>query len=221
MNQHDDDAGHISDRTCFQHSILLRLSGYCPVASGKSVFRWPIGEFHSHTHFWQVSKWFRAITYEGALWRSLYTHAPFPRPPGPSPSQSQASLERTLLKSARLAQSWTTRPMREVSSLRIKLEEPLAHTPMKLISGRWLIGCQGARRFVLHDVDPSSKTHVRQVLWEQEQPAVSSWDVHSMSHVAGQSVVYVLLQMRQGSPDQWYVSIRRRSVFLERAFTCY
>jgi hypothetical protein len=83
---------------------------------------------------------------------------------------------------------------------------------MKLINGRWLVGCQEARRFVLHNVDPGSKTHARQVLWEQEQPVVSAWDVHSMSPLAGQSVVYVLLEMHQ-DPLNWYVSICPRSVF--------
>jgi hypothetical protein len=54
----------------------------------------------------------------------------------------------------------------------------------------------------VHDVDPGSQTHARQVLWEQGQPVVSARDAHSVSPVAGQSVVYVLLV---------------RPVFLERA----
>ena len=193
--------------------MLLRPSRDYPVANGTSIFRWLNRDFNSHIwhiRLCQVSKWFRAITYEDVLWRSLYIYAPFPRPPGPSPSQSRAFLERMLVKSAQLAQSWTTRPMREVSSVGIKLGVPLPCTHVKLINGRWLVGCEEYRRFVLHDIDPSSKTRVRQVLWEQEQP-VCAWDVHSMSPVEGQSVVYVLLQffrMYQGSPDwHWYVSI--------------
>jgi hypothetical protein len=49
----------------------------------------------THSHVWQVPTWFkfRAIMYEDLLWRSLYTHAIFPRALGPAPSQSQASLE--------------------------------------------------------------------------------------------------------------------------------
>ncbi|KAF8549616.1 hypothetical protein OG21DRAFT_566874 [Imleria badia] len=127
--------------------------------------------------------------------------SPFPRPPGPSSSQSRASLERMLVKSVQLAQSWTTRPMREVSSVNIKLGQPLATTPI-LISGRWLVGCEKARRFVLHDSDPRAKTRARKVLWEHTNPIISAWDAHSVSPVPGQSVVCVLLytKTKQGSP---------------------
>ncbi|KAF8549630.1 hypothetical protein OG21DRAFT_567454 [Imleria badia] len=100
-----------------------------------------------------------------------------------------------LVKSAQLAKSWTTRPMREVSSVKINLGLPLATTPTKLISGRWLVGCEEAKRFVLHDADPRAKTHAHKVLWEQDEPIVSTWDVHSVSPVAGQSIVYVLLEL--------------------------
>ncbi|KAH0827491.1 hypothetical protein J3R83DRAFT_4203, partial [Lanmaoa asiatica] len=60
---------------------------------------------------------FRTITYDGMLWKALSANAPFPCP-GPFPSQSDASVERTLVRSARLAQSWTTRPMRDISSVK-------------------------------------------------------------------------------------------------------
>jgi hypothetical protein len=60
---------------------------------------------------------------------------------------------------------------------------------------------QEHRRFVSHNVDPGSQTHARQVLWEQEQLVVSTWDVHSVSPVAGQSVVHVSLEMHQDSPN--------------------
>ena len=108
--------------------------------------------------------------------------------------------------------------MRGVSSVRIKPEEPLAVFPLKLIGGRWLAGCQEARRFVLYNVEPSSKGHAPKVLWEQEQQ-VESWGMHSMSPVEGQLVVYVLV----GWWPTWYVSIRLRSVFLEWAstYTCF
>ena len=131
--------------------------------------------------------------------------SPFPRPPGPSFSQSCAYLERMLIKSAQLAQSWTTRSMREVSSVKIKLEKPLAVTPNKLISGRWLVGCEDARRFVLHDADPRAGTRACKVLWERDEPIVSAWDVHSVSPVAGQSIVYVLLLESIEIKNKWYV----------------
>ncbi|KAF8549626.1 hypothetical protein OG21DRAFT_1606346 [Imleria badia] len=150
-----------------------------------------------------VSKWFRAITYDDLLWRALYTDSPFPRPPGPSSSQSRASLERMLVKSAQLAQSWTTRPLREVSSVKIKLGRPFAVMPTKLISGRWLVGCEEARRFVLHDVNLCAKTHAHKVLWEQDGPTVSAWVVRSVSPVAGQSIVYVLLLETTEMEHKW------------------
>ena len=132
----------------------------------------------------------------------MYTHSPFPRPPGPSPLQSRESLERMLLKSAQLAQSWTTQPLREVSSIKIKNNGPSPPAGLKLIPGRWLVACEDARRFVLHDADPHAKTHARKVLWEHEEQIVLAWDVHSVSPVAGQSVVYVSL-FEFG--DKWYV----------------
>lgn len=97
--------------------------------------------------------------------------------------------------------------MRGLSSVKVRLGEPLGDTPTKLISGRWVVGCEDARRFVLHDADPCAKTHARKVLWEHDAPIVSAWDVHSMSPIAGQSVVYVLLELpntEEGS-QKWYV----------------
>lgn len=143
------------------------------------------------------------------LWKALYVSAPFPRPPGPSPSQSAASLERTLVKSAQLAKSWTTRPMRDISLVRIKLEGE-STMPPKLICGRWLVSCKRLRRFVLHDVDAGAETHPRQVLWEHEKPVVSSWDVCSMTSTEGQCLVYVLLSFRTPEDpgfSNWYVCI--------------
>jgi hypothetical protein len=148
-------------------------------------------EFRSHgiiTPLWQVSKWFHTLTYDRVLWKNLYADAPFPRPPGPFSSQSNASLERNLVKSAELAQSWTTRPMRDVSWVKIELKgKPTC--PPKLIHGRWFIACQLDRRFVLHDTE----TGAQHVVWEQDEPEVSSWDACSME---GQCVAYVLLELR-------------------------
>ena len=96
----------------------------------------------------------------------MYADALFPCPPCPFPSQSNASLERNLVKSARLAQSWTTRPMRDISWVKIKLKgEPT--TPPKLIHGRWLIACELTRRScytiprLVHSASCGSKTNRR------------------------------------------------------------
>jgi len=140
-----------------------------------------------------VSKWFRTLTYDRVLWTNMYADAPYPRPPGPFPSQSIASLERNLVKSARLAQSWTTRPMRDVSCIKINLEgeTTMRSTPApKLLHGRWLVVYEPNRRFVLHD----TQTGARRVLWERDKLVVSPWDVCSMTSPEGQCVVYLLLK---------------------------
>ncbi|KAG9311102.1 hypothetical protein JVU11DRAFT_9011 [Chiua virens] len=138
-----------------------------------------------------VSHGFYAISYDTSLWKSLYKNAAFLCPPGPYPSQSIASLERTLVKSARLAQSWTTRPMRRVSLVEIPTGN--LRPPLKLICGRWLIVCHKAREFVLYDTDFGCKTHAPQVLWKCEKQRVRGFDVESMVSAEGQCIVYVLV----------------------------
>ena len=136
----------------------------------------------------------------------MYADAPYPRPPGPFPSQSNASLERNLIKSARLAQSWTTRPIRDISCVKTELKgEPTISTP-RLIHGRWLVTCELARRLVLHDTE----TGAQRILWEQDELQLSLWDMCSMTSVEGQCVVYVLFVLRSGSSSEpifsgWYV----------------
>ena len=143
------------------------------------------------TPFLQVSKWFGAITHDPAIWKALYANAPFICPPGPFPSQ----LERTLVRSARLAQSWTTQPVQAVSRVEIPFDgEP---NDTSLIGGRWLIVCQSKRRIVLYDTDADVETHVPQILWEQEEHCqwqIRSWDSYSLVSEEGQWVVYVILQ---------------------------
>ena len=92
--------------------------------------------------------------------------------------------------------------MRDISWVKIKLKgEPT--TPPKLIHGRWLIACELTRRFLLHDTE----TGAQRVLWKQDKPEVSSWDVCSMVSVEGQCVAYVLLkpEYRPMESSGWYV----------------
>ncbi|KAH0834257.1 hypothetical protein J3R83DRAFT_11613 [Lanmaoa asiatica] len=134
-----------------------------------------------------VSKWFRAITRDSALWNGLYVNAHFITPPGPLPT---VSFERALVQSARLAQSWTTQCLRTVSQVKIPFDGQITND--NLIDGRWLIVCQLDRRFVLFDIDPNAETRVTQVLWEQEEEITSWVNCHATSG-RGQYVVYVLL----------------------------
>ena len=138
--------------------------------------------------------------------------APFIRPPGPFPSQPAASVERALVKSTRLAQSWTTQCLRAVSHVEI----PLDGMPTKfitnnidLIDGRWLIACQSKRRIVLYDTDADAKTRVPQILWEHETH-IGWWDKYSVVSEEGQLVVYVILSEEPEQhplAQQWYVCI--------------
>ena len=156
--------------------------------------------YSAHT---QVSKWFHAITCDPVLWRALYRRSPFPRPSGPSPTQSVASLERTLLKAAQLARSWTTRPMRAVSTTTCTLGPAVPPAPPKIISGRWLVVCESGTRFVLHDLHPPRPdTCTSHVFWQVETSTMAGWDVESVESVDGQCFVYLLLQL---SDVSWYV----------------
>ena len=60
------------------------------------------------------------------------------------------------------------------------------------------------RRFVLHDVDPTTRKHTQQVLWEHATE-VSDWDVESIISSEGHCMVYVLLTFF-GVPG-WYVCL--------------
>jgi hypothetical protein len=93
--------------------------------------------------------------------------------------------------------------MRDISWVKIKLKgEPTR--PLKLIHGRWLIACELAKRLMLHDTE----TGAQHILWEQDKPEVSSWDVCSTASVEGQCVVYVLVKL-ESRPysilSGWYI----------------
>ncbi|KAF8548769.1 hypothetical protein OG21DRAFT_684604 [Imleria badia] len=152
-----------------------------------------------------VSRWFCAITYDASIWRCLYANSCLPRPSGPFPFQSAMYLEQALVRTERLAQSWMTRPMRDVSHVELRVEQQ-PRGCIKLLSGRFLVGCESASRFVLHDVDADAESHAsqKQVIWEQEEP-VLAWDASSMTTEDGQFVVYVLLSEEKLDIPRWYV----------------
>ena len=134
----------------FKFSLLTRLD------SGVRVS--PLCRPVCNVNFW-VSKQFHSITYIPTMWRILYTNAPLPRPPGPFPFQSSRYLEDTLLRSELLAQSWTTRPMQDISSVEIPID-PGKHRGRlrgpKLLCGRWCISCESSRKFVFRDLDSNT-----------------------------------------------------------------
>jgi hypothetical protein len=114
------------------------------------------------------------------------------------------------VKSARLAQSWTTQCLRVVSHVDIPFDGmPTTFTSnnIDLIGGRWLLVCQSKRRIVLYDTNADAKTRVPQILWEHEEH-IGSWDKYSMVSEAGQLVVYVILSEEHNPlARQWYVCI--------------
>ncbi|KAF8547148.1 hypothetical protein OG21DRAFT_1607513 [Imleria badia] len=163
-------------------------------SSPKDVIRWRA-----------VSKWFHATTYDASIWRYLYANSRLPRPPGPFSSQSTAYLEQVLVRTERLAHSWITGPMQDVSHVEVGVEQQpsgsLFGTTIRLLGGRWLVGCESETRFVLHDIYPNSESR-RQVIWESEHP-VETWDACSVTSEEGQCRIYVLFDGEDPEIMSW------------------
>ncbi|KAI9457378.1 hypothetical protein HD554DRAFT_2143028 [Boletus coccyginus] len=130
------------------------------------------------------------------MWNILYGNAPFVRPPGPFPSQSTASLERSLVRSARLAQSWTTPSLQIVSHVVIPYygQPPGDLDDVDLVCGRWFTVCQSKRRIVLYDISPNRnpKTRVPQILWEKEE-GIHDWTSCPVISEDGNLIIHVML----------------------------
>ena len=151
----------------------------------------------------QVSKQLHDLTYDLTIWRALYTNARLPRPPGPFPSQTLQFLERTLVQSERLAHSWTTQPMEDVSSVGIRI--PGTSDPPIILYGRWLIGCESSSKFVVHDLDSNVGPHSHQLLWESASP-INSWEACSVVSTGG-LLILVLFRIATNEPSvPWSVS---------------
>ncbi|KAG6373529.1 hypothetical protein JVT61DRAFT_6171 [Boletus reticuloceps] len=151
-----------------------------------------------------VSKQFHDITYGRAIWTTLYMNAPLPRPPGPFPSQTVQFLEHTLVQSERLAHSWTTQPMEDISSVGIRSHTSLLHFS-SVVHGRWLIGCEryGKVKVVGYDLEPDAGSHPHQLLWEDYMcyicdacPVVSSSGLLVHVLFSADSVSWKLLEFR-------------------------
>ncbi|KAF9232368.1 hypothetical protein BU15DRAFT_67530 [Melanogaster broomeanus] len=75
----------------------------------------------------RTSKQFHDITYNRAIWKTVYANAPLLRPAGPFPYQSTQFLEHTLIHSERVAQTWTSQPVKTISRVlepKIPCEDP-------------------------------------------------------------------------------------------------
>ena len=115
-----------------------------------------------------MSKQFRAIIDDRTFWKTLYADAHLPRPPGPFSWQSTGFLQRTLVRSARLAQRWTSKPTNKIFKCSLSLGSDLYY---KWLCGRWLVIHRGTRALVLHDIDTGAEQTLYQcnnqrVLWD-------------------------------------------------------
>ncbi|KAF8553890.1 hypothetical protein OG21DRAFT_1497385 [Imleria badia] len=143
-----------------------------------------------------VSKQFNNLTYDLAIWRTLYANARLPRPPGSFPSQSVHFLEHTLVESERLAHSWTTQPMEDISSVGIPYTAGGSFYPKilpKIVYGRWLICCESFSKFVAYDLDSDVMPRPHQLLWESASP-IYSWDAHSVVSTSG-FLIHILFRI--------------------------
>ncbi|KAF9245403.1 hypothetical protein BU15DRAFT_59002 [Melanogaster broomeanus] len=135
----------------------------------------------------RISKQFRDITYDRAIWNTVYANARLPRLPGPFACQSTQFLEHTLVQSERLAQTWTSQPFKVISctleptGLRSGLDQ------WTVLSGRWFIWCE-TKQLLCRDLDDGSL----QVLWDGDIVLIHC-HARLVTSVDGQRV-YVLLR---------------------------
>ena len=135
----------------------------------------------------QVSKQFYDLTYDHPTWRMLYKNARLPRPPGPFPSQSVQFLEHTLIESERLAHSWTTQPMRDISTAGTHHRESI------IMYGKWLVSCEMlSGKFLVRDLDSNAGPQSHQLLWESAFP-IHSWNAGSVVSARGLLICVVFL----------------------------
>ncbi|KAF8430978.1 hypothetical protein L210DRAFT_3561275 [Boletus edulis BED1] len=118
-----------------------------------------------------ISNQFYDITYDRAIWTSFYRNARLPRPPGPFPSQAIQFLDHTLVQSERLAHSWTTQPMEDISSVAIRTDIQILDF-YAIVYGKWFIGCERFHtvKVVAYDLDSDAGSHPYQLLWEYDVP---------------------------------------------------
>ncbi|KAF9236737.1 hypothetical protein BU15DRAFT_76698 [Melanogaster broomeanus] len=89
-----------------------------------------------------VSKQLHDVTYDSEIWKTVYANwsTRLPLPPGPFPSQSTQFLEHALVQSERLAQTWTSQPVKTISRVLPLEPDILPQDPVlwTVIRGRWL-----------------------------------------------------------------------------------
>lgn len=148
----------------------------------------------------QVSKLFRAITRDPAVWRTVYSTARLPLPPGPFPWQSIHFLQRALVHSARLARAWTTEPLTLLSRKIFTGPRSIEDDRFKWVRGRWLIVSKNMKQIRSRDVETGSE----QVLWDHG--SFANWAAASVMNPLGH-LIYVAVHLGAGRlADPVYVS---------------
>ncbi|KAF8552701.1 hypothetical protein OG21DRAFT_90322 [Imleria badia] len=135
-----------------------------------------------------VSKLFRDIIDDPTFWRTICADAHLPRPPGPFPWQSTKFLQRTLVQSARLAQCWTSLPLKIISKR--SLQAPRGSS--RWVSERWLFTCIKRKQLVSHDLN----TGHEQTLYQSDEWA--SWSATSCLRSTRGHLVYVVFCTEYG-----------------------
>jgi len=126
----------------------------------------------------QVSKRFSGVTRDARLWRALYTNSCLPRPSGPFLWQSARFLEHVLIHSARVSQTWTSRPISVVSRVRgprMSTKRSSVSTSSDFLFGRLFVWFEGEQLFA-QDLE----TGVGRLLWEGTEP-ISSLNACSLT----------------------------------------
>ncbi|KAF9230083.1 hypothetical protein BU15DRAFT_69502 [Melanogaster broomeanus] len=88
----------------------------------------------------------RDITYDPAIWKTVYANAPLLRPSGPFPYQSTQFLEHTLIHSAKLAQTWTAQPVKAISRV-VGPKISCGILQWNVLGGKWFIWPRKQRKF--------------------------------------------------------------------------
>ncbi|KAF9236739.1 hypothetical protein BU15DRAFT_63783 [Melanogaster broomeanus] len=116
----------------------------------------------------RISKQLHDVTYDSEIWKTVYANwsTRLPLPAGPFPSQSTRFLEHTLVQSERLAQTWTSQPVKTISRVPDRLNQmyyPRLHLLWTVVLGRWFIWHQiyYGREILKYSVFLHSLPHLR------------------------------------------------------------
>ncbi|KAF9237129.1 hypothetical protein BU15DRAFT_63383 [Melanogaster broomeanus] len=154
----------------------------------------------------EISKQFRDVTYDPTIWKTVYASAPFPRPAGPFPYQSTQFLEHTLIQSERLAQIWTSQPVKATFRVLapIRSHDSL-HWQWNVLSGRWFIWLDSETTKILcQDLDGA--TGSRHILWDSDAQIVR-FDACLVTSVDGQRVYIVVVGTPLGQGEQTTIKL--------------